>query len=101
VAFRRSWRLLGYGGRALLPSRSWTGFWAPPGAAIFASLLRRAGRSEREALLGAAALGGTPPFFSPPRTFHARTPPAVSRPDLVGRTHRELEVEEAREQGSR
>ena len=54
--FDRAWRLLGYGGRAILPLQVLDGLLGAAGAAVFASLLRRAGRSEREAALGAGAL---------------------------------------------
>lgn len=54
--FDRAWRLLGYGGRAILPLQVLDGALGAAGAAVFASLLRRSGRSEREAALGAAAL---------------------------------------------
>ena len=50
------WRLLGYHGRAILPLQVLSSLLGAAGAAVFASILRRAGRSEREALLGAAAL---------------------------------------------
>ncbi|HEX4048014.1 MAG TPA: hypothetical protein VH309_09285 [Elusimicrobiota bacterium] len=54
--FDRGWRLLGYRGRAILPLQVLDGVLGAAGAAVFASLLRRSGRSEREAALGAAAL---------------------------------------------
>ena len=54
--FDRAWRLLGYGGRAILPLQVLDSVLGAAGAAVFASLLRRSGRSEREAALGAAAL---------------------------------------------
>jgi hypothetical protein len=54
--FDRAWRLLGYGGRAILPLQVLDSLLGAAGAAVFASLLRRSGRSEREAALGAAAL---------------------------------------------
>jgi hypothetical protein len=54
--FDRAWRLLGYGGRAILPLQVLDALLGAAGAAVFASLLRRSGRSEREAALGAAAL---------------------------------------------
>jgi hypothetical protein len=55
--FDAAWRLLGYRGRAILTLQVLDGVLGAAGAAVFASLLRRAGRSEREAALGAAALG--------------------------------------------
>jgi hypothetical protein len=54
--FDRAWRLLGYGGRAILPLQILDSVLGAAGAAVFATPLRRSGRSEREALLGAAAL---------------------------------------------
>ena len=54
--FDRAWRLFGYGGRAILPLQVLDSILGAAGAAVFASLLRRSGRSEREAALGAAAL---------------------------------------------
>ena len=54
--FDRSWRLLGYGGQAIFSLQVLDALLGAAGAAVFASLLRRAGRSEREAFLGAAAL---------------------------------------------
>lgn len=54
--FDQGWRLLGYGGRAILPLQVLDGLLGAAGAAVFASLLLRAGRSARESALGAAAL---------------------------------------------
>ncbi|HXT00081.1 MAG TPA: hypothetical protein VN915_05365 [Elusimicrobiota bacterium] len=54
--FDRAWRLLGYRGRAILTLQVLDGVLGAAGAAVFASLLRRSGRGEREAALGAAAL---------------------------------------------
>jgi hypothetical protein len=54
--FDRAWRGLGYGGRAILPLQVLDGILGAAGAAVFCSLLRRSGRSERESILGAAAL---------------------------------------------
>ncbi|MFI5360566.1 MAG: hypothetical protein ACHQ49_01250 [Elusimicrobiota bacterium] len=54
--FDRAWRLVGYEGRAILPLQVLDSILGAAGAAVFASLLRRAGRSDREAALGAAAL---------------------------------------------
>lgn len=54
--FDRAWRLLGWRGEALLPLQILSALLGAAGAAVFASLLRRAGRSERDAALGAAAL---------------------------------------------
>ena len=54
--FDQSWRLLGYGGRAILPLQVLDGILGAAGAAVFAGILLRAGRSEREAALGGAAL---------------------------------------------
>jgi len=54
--FDQGWRLLGYGGRAILPLQVLDGILGAAGAAVFASILLRAGRGVREALLGAAAL---------------------------------------------
>ncbi len=54
--FDRCWRLLGYQGQALLALQALDSVLGAAGAAVFASLLRRAGRGEREALLGASAL---------------------------------------------
>ncbi len=54
--FDRLWRIFGYQGQALLPLQTLDCVLGAAGAAVFASLLRRAGRGEREALLGAAAL---------------------------------------------
>lgn len=54
--FDRAWRVLGYRGQAILPLQILDSLLGAAGAAVFASLLRRSGRSEREAALGAAAL---------------------------------------------
>ena len=54
--FDRVLRLCGYGGDALWSLQILDGLLGAAGAAVFASLLRRSGRSEREAVLGAAAL---------------------------------------------
>ena len=54
--FDQAWRLLGYGGRALLPLQVLDGMLGAAGAAVFAGILLRCGRSERESTLGAAAL---------------------------------------------
>ncbi len=54
--FDRLWRLFGYHGQALLVLQTLDGVLGAAGAAVFSSLLRRAGRGEREAVLGAAAL---------------------------------------------
>ena len=54
--FDRIWRLFGFSGQAILPLQVLDALLGAAGAAVFCSLLRRAGRSEREAVLGAAAL---------------------------------------------
>jgi hypothetical protein len=54
--FDRAWRVLGYAGPAILPLQVLDSMLGAAGAAVFASLLRRSGRTEREAFLGAAAL---------------------------------------------
>ncbi|MFI5347869.1 MAG: hypothetical protein ACHQ51_15975 [Elusimicrobiota bacterium] len=54
--FDRAWRILGYGGPAMLPLQVLDSLLGAAGATAFASLLRRSGRSDREAALGAAAL---------------------------------------------
>ncbi|MEK7382964.1 MAG: hypothetical protein AAB262_06725 [Elusimicrobiota bacterium] len=54
--FDQGWRLLGYGGRAILSLQVLDGILGAAAAAVFASILHRAGRGEREAALGAAAL---------------------------------------------
>lgn len=54
--FDRVWRLFGYHGQALLALQTLDSALGAAGAAVFASLLRRAGRGEREAVLGASAL---------------------------------------------
>ena len=55
-AFDRIWRLFGYQGQALLVLQTLDSMLGAAGAAVFASLLRRMGRGERESVLGAAAL---------------------------------------------
>lgn len=55
-AFDALWRLLGYQGRALPVLEVMDSVLGAAGVAAFASLLRRAGRGERESVLGAAAL---------------------------------------------
>jgi len=55
-AFDRAWRLLGYQGDTLWTLQVLDALLGAAGAAAFASLLKRAGRGEREALLGALAL---------------------------------------------
>ncbi|MBI5246484.1 MAG: hypothetical protein HY923_04835 [Elusimicrobia bacterium] len=55
-AFDRLWRLFGYQGHAVLTLQVLDSVLGAAGAAVFASLLRRLGRGEREAVLGAAAL---------------------------------------------
>lgn len=54
--FDRSWRMFGYEGRAILPLQVLNAFFGAAGAAVFASMIRRSGRSERESFLGGAAL---------------------------------------------
>lgn len=54
--FDRLWRIFGYQGQALLSLQILDSVLGAAGAAVFASLLRRMGRGEREAVLGAAAL---------------------------------------------
>ncbi len=54
--FDRLWRIFGYKGQALLALQTLDAILGAAGAAVFASLLRRMGRGEREAVLGAAAL---------------------------------------------
>jgi hypothetical protein len=54
--FDRGWRLLGYRGDALWTLQVLDALLGAAGAAVFASLLKRSGRSERTAFLGAAAL---------------------------------------------
>jgi len=54
--FDRALRLFGYRGEAILSLQILDALLGAAGAAVFASLLRRSGRSEREAALGAAAL---------------------------------------------
>lgn len=55
-AFDRVWRVFGYQGQALLALQTLDAILGAAGAAVFSSLLRRMGRGEREAVLGAAAL---------------------------------------------
>jgi hypothetical protein len=54
--FDRIWRIFGYRGQSLLVLQTLDSILGAAGAAVFSSLLRRAGRGEREAVLGAAAL---------------------------------------------
>ncbi len=54
--FDRLWRMVGYQGQALLSLQILDSVLGAAGAAVFASLLRRMGRGEREAVLGAVAL---------------------------------------------
>lgn len=54
--FDRVWRIFGYQGQALLVLQTLDAILGAAGAAVFSSLLRRIGRGEREAILGAAAL---------------------------------------------
>lgn len=54
--FDRLWRIFGYQGQALLALQTLDAVLGAAGAAVFSSLLRRMGRGEREAVLGAAAL---------------------------------------------
>ncbi|MDE2142480.1 MAG: hypothetical protein KGJ84_08735 [Elusimicrobia bacterium] len=54
--FDRAWRVLGYRGEAMLPLQVLDSVLGAAGAAAFASLLKRSGRTGREAALGAAAL---------------------------------------------
>lgn len=54
--FDRIWRFFGYQGQALLVLQVLDSVLGAAGAAVFSSLLRRMGRGEREAVLGAAAL---------------------------------------------
>jgi len=54
--FDKLWRFFGYQGQALLSLQVLDSVLGAAGAAVFSSLLRRTGRGEREALLGAAAL---------------------------------------------
>lgn len=54
--FDRLWRLFGFQGQALFSLQVLDSVLGAAGAAVFSSLLRRAGRGEREAVLGAAAL---------------------------------------------
>ena len=54
--FDKLWRLFGYPGHSLLAPHVLDSVLGAAGAAVFSSLLRRMGRGEREALLGAAAL---------------------------------------------
>ncbi|UPT73401.1 MAG: hypothetical protein M0D55_16215 [Elusimicrobiota bacterium] len=55
-AFDKLWRLFGYQGQAILTLQALDSILGAFGAAFFADLLRRQGRGEREAVLGAAAL---------------------------------------------
>lgn len=54
--FDKLWRLFGYQGQSLLVLQVLDSVLGAAGAAVFSSLLRRMGRGEREAVLGAAAL---------------------------------------------
>lgn len=54
--FDRAWRAAGYAGPAVLPLQVLDSLLGAAGAAVFASLLKRSGRTDREAALGAAAL---------------------------------------------
>ncbi len=54
--FDAAWRALGFRGQAILPLQVLDALLGAAGAAAFCSLLRRAGRSGREAVLGGAAL---------------------------------------------
>jgi hypothetical protein len=54
--FDTIWRFLGYQGQSLLVLQVLDSVLGAAGAAVFSSLLRRMGRGEREAVLGAAAL---------------------------------------------
>jgi hypothetical protein len=54
--FDTLWRFLGYQGQSVLVLQVLDSALGAAGAAIFSSLLRRMGRGEREAVLGAAAL---------------------------------------------
>lgn len=54
--FDKIWRIFGYQGQAILALQTLDSLLGAAGAAVFSSLLRRAGRGEREAVLGAAAL---------------------------------------------
>ena len=57
--FDRLWRLFGYQGQSLLSLQVLDAVLGAAGAAVFSSLLRRMGRGEREAVLGAAALAAS------------------------------------------
>ncbi len=57
--FNRLWQVFGWQGQALLTLQVLDCLLGAAGAAYFADLLRRQGRGEREALLGAAALAVT------------------------------------------
>lgn len=54
--FDRIWRFFGYQGQSVLVLQVLDSVLGAAGAAVFSSLLRRMGRGEREAVLGAAAL---------------------------------------------
>ena len=54
--FDRIWRIFGYRGQSLIVLQTLDSILGAAGAAIFSALLRRCGRGEREAVLGAAAL---------------------------------------------
>lgn len=54
--FDQLWRLFGYQGQSVLVLQVLDSVLGAAGAAVFFSLLRRMGRGEREAVLGAAAL---------------------------------------------
>lgn len=54
--FDKVWRIFGYQGQSVLVLETLDSLLGAAGAAIFSSLLRRSGRGEREAVLGAAAL---------------------------------------------
>lgn len=54
--FDKLWRLFGYQGQSVLVLQVLDSVLGAAGAAVFSSLLRRMGRGEREAVLGAAAL---------------------------------------------
>lgn len=55
-AFHSLWKLFGYQGPALLPLQVLDSILGAAAAAVFGDLLRKQGRGEREAALGAAAL---------------------------------------------
>ncbi len=54
--FDKLWRFFGYQGQSVLVLQVLDSVLGAAGAAVFSSLLRRMGRGEREAVLGAAAL---------------------------------------------